>query len=312
MTPRQIGLLILLSALWGSVFLLVKYALRDFSAVEVAFFQALIGALGLFVIVSFQGGAARAKLGDILRRPAQALLLGALAIAAPFMLIALGELTVPSGLAGVLVSTTPMFVALFAPLIDSAMEINRRQGVGLAVGLLGVALVVGAHFIGSLGQLVGALALIGAAASGALSSFVVKLLYKDRGVPASTTSFFALSVGALLTLPVAVITAPRELPGTRAVLAVIALGLLGTAVAFMLYYRLIDNIGEERASLSNYLTPAFALLYGVLLLGETLTVWAVIGLVLIISGAEITLRGAGDRSSRRDVRTQYRTHPPLH
>jgi drug/metabolite transporter (DMT)-like permease len=312
MTPRQIGLLVLLSALWGGVFLLVKYALRDFSAVEVAFFQALIGALGLFVIVSFQGGAARANLGDILHRPAQALLLGALAIAAPFMLIALGELTVPSGLAGVLVSTTPMFVALFAPRVDPAMEINRRQGVGLAVGLLGVALVVGAHFIGSLGQFVGALALLGAAASGALSSFVVKVLYKDKGVPASTTSFFALSVGALLTLPVAVITAPRELPGTKAVVAVITLGLLCTAVAFMLYYRLIDNIGEERASLSNYLTPAFALLYGVLLLSESLTIWAVIGLVLIISGAEITLQGAGDRSSRREVRTQYRTHPPFH
>jgi drug/metabolite transporter (DMT)-like permease len=309
---RQIGLLILLSALWGGVFLLVKYALRDFSAVEVAFFQALIGALGLFVIVSFQGGAARAKLGDILHRPAQALLLGALAIAAPFMLIALGELTVPSGLAGVLVSTTPMFVALFAPWVDPAMEINRRQGGGLAVGLLGVALVVGAHFIGSLGQFVGALALLGAAASGALSSFVVKLLYKDKGVPASTTSFFALSVGALLTLPVAVITAPRELPGTRAVVAVIALGLLCTAVAFMLYYRLIDNIGEERASLSNYLTPAFALLYGVLLLSESLTIWAVIGLVLIVSGAEITLRGAGDRTTRKVVRTRYRMHPPFH
>lgn len=312
MTPRQIGLLVLLSALWGGVFLLVKYALMDFSAVEVAFFQALIGALGLFGIVIFQGGAARAKLGDILRRPAQALLLGALAIATPFMLIALGELTVPSGLAGVLVSTTPMFVALFAPWIDPAMEINRRQGAGLAVGLLGVALVVGAHFIGSLGQLVGALALLGAAASGALSGFVVKLQYKDKSVPASTTSFFALSVGALLTLPVAVISAPRELPGTRAVLAVVALGLLCTAVAFMLYYRLIDHIGEERASLSNYLTPAFALLYGVLLLSESLTIWAIIGLVLIISGAEITLRGAGDRSSRREVRTRYRAHPPFH
>src|SRR5918994_6446287 len=208
------------------MFLLVKYALVDLSAMEVAVFQALIGALGLLVIVSIQGGEARAKLGDVLRRPGSALLLGALAIAAPFMLIALGELTVPSGLAGVLVSTTPMFVALFAPWVDSAMKINRRQGVGLAVGLLGVALVVGAHFIGSLGQIVGALALLGAAASGALSSFVVKLQYKDKGVPASTTSFFALSVASLLTLPVALITAPRELPGTRAALAVIVLGLV--------------------------------------------------------------------------------------
>jgi drug/metabolite transporter (DMT)-like permease len=243
----------------------------------------------------------------------RAILLGAVAIAAPFMLIALGELTVPSGLAGVLVSTTPMFVALFAPFLDSAMEINRRQGAGLAVGLLGVALVVGVHFIGSLGQLVGALALLGAAACGALSGFVVKMQYKDKGVPASTTSLFALSVGALLTLPVAIVTAPRELPGMRAVLAVIALGLVCTAVAFMLYYRLIDHIGEERAALSNYLTPAFALVYGVLLLGESLTVTMVIGLVLIILGAEITLRGGGHRtSSRENIKTKYRPHPPFH
>src|SRR5919202_2252168 len=308
MTLRQVGLLILLSALWGGVFLLVKYALVDFSPIEVAFFQALIGALGLLAIVIIRGGEARAALGDILRRPGRAFLLGAVAIAAPFMLIALGELTVPSGLAGVLVSTTPMFVALFAPFLDSAMEINRRQGVGLAVGLLGVALVVGVHLIGSLDQLFGALALLGAAACGALSGFVVKMQYKDKGVPACTTSRFALSVGTILTLPVAIITAPRELPGMKAVLAVIALGLLCTAVAFMLYYRLIDHIGEERASLSNYLTPAFALLYGVLLLSESLTSWAIIGLVLIISGAEITLRGAGERSSKREVRIRYRTH----
>jgi drug/metabolite transporter (DMT)-like permease len=312
MTPRQVGLLVLLSALWGSMFLLVKYALMDFSAVEVAFFQAVIGAFGLFVIVNIQGGEARAKLGDILRRPRPALLLGALAIAAPFTLISLGELIVPSGLAGVLASMAPMFIALFAPLLDPSMKINRRQVAGLVVGLLGVGLVVGVHLIGSLGQFLGALALLGAAASGALSSFVVKLQYKDKGIPASTTSFFALAVASVLTLPVAVVTAPRELPGVRAVLAVIVLGLGCTALAYMLYYRLIDNVGEERAALANYLTPAFALFYGVLLLGEALTVWAVIGLILIIAGAEITLRGGGRQGSGSDLRSHYRIHPPFH
>ena len=312
MTPRQIGQLVLVAILWGGVFLLVKYALVDFSAVEVAFFQAAIGALGLFVIVRIEGGEARSKLNDILRRPSPALLLGALAIAVPFMLIALGELTVPSGLAGVLASTTPIFVALFSPVLGYNTRINRRQGAGLIVGLIGVALVVGAHFVGSLGQLLGALAVLGAAASGGLSSFVVALQYKDKGIPASTTSFFSLSVGALLTLPVALITAPHELPGTRAVLAIIVLGLLCTALAFMLYYSLIDQIGEERASLATYLTPVFALFYGVLLLGESLTVAAVIGVVLIIAGAEITLRGAGNRHSGGDLRTQHRVHPPFH
>ena len=110
MMPLQVGLLVLVSALWGGMFLLVKYALRDFSAVEVTFLQAVIGALGLFAIVGVQGGEARAALDDILRPPGSALLLGALAIAAPFMLLSLGELTVLSGLAGVLASTAPMFI----------------------------------------------------------------------------------------------------------------------------------------------------------------------------------------------------------
>lgn len=312
MTPRQLGQLVLLSALWGSMFLLVKYALVDFSPAEVAFLQAVIGALGLFVILNVEGGEARTALADILRRPGQALLLGALAIAVPLTLIPLAELVVPSGLAGVLASTAPIFFALFAPLINPSAEVNRRQGAGLIVALLGVALVVGVHSIHTAGQFIGALALLGAAASGALSSFVVRLKYKNKGIPSITTSVFALGVGSLLTLPVAVITAPRELPGIRAVLAVVALGLACTALAYMLYYRLIDQIGGQRASLANYLTPAFALFYGVLLLGEPLTIAAIVGLVLIVAGAEITLRGAGTRRSRDDPRTRYRVHPPFH
>lgn len=115
---------------------------------EVAFFQAAIGALGLLAIVLVEGGRARA---------------------------ALGELSVPSGLAGVLVSSTPMFVALFAPRFNRSAEINRVQTVGLVVGLVGVALVVGVQAVSSLGQFLGALAILGAAGRGALSSFIVKL-----------------------------------------------------------------------------------------------------------------------------------------
>jgi drug/metabolite transporter (DMT)-like permease len=296
------------------MFLLVKYALVDFSPMGIAFMQSLVGALGLFAIVVVEGGETRAALRDILRRPVQALILGALGIAAPFMLIALGELSVPSGLSGVLASTTPVFVALFAPWIDPSIEINRRQGVGLAVGLLGVALVVGAHFVGSLDQFLGAMALLGSAASGALAGFVVRLRYRDKGVPASTTSFFALSVAALLIFPAAVVTAPRELPGARAVAAVVLLGLGCTALGYMLYYRLINEVGSQRAALANYLLPAFALFYGVLLLGETLTVAGVVGLLLIIGGAAVAARGGGDgnRPTGGGLGTRYRFHPPFH
>ena len=312
MTLRQIGQLLLLSAIWGSMFLLVKYALVDFAPVEVAFLQAIIGALGLFVVVNIEGGETRAKLRDIFCRPGSALLLGALSIAAPFMLITLGELTVPSGLAGVLGSTAPMFIPLFALRLDPSQRVNRRQGAGLIVGLVGVALVVGIHSIREPDQFLGALALLGAAASGALASFVVKFRYRDAGIPASTTSFFALVVGAVLALPVALVTAPHEAPGTRAVLAVIMLGLVCTALGYMLYYSLINQIGGQRAALANYLTPAFALFYGVLLLGESLQPEEIIGLAMIVVGAEVTLRGGRGRPRGKGARTRYPMHPPFH
>lgn len=313
MTPRQIGQLVLMSAVWGAVFLLIKYALEDFSPMEVAFFQASIGAVGLVAIVFAEGGQARRALGDIVRRPLPALLLGALAIALPFVLISLGELSVPSGLAGVLVSSTPMFVAVFALRLDPSARINRRQAVGLVVGLVGVALVVGLQSVSSLGQFFGALAILGAAASGALSSFVVKLEYRDKGVPASTTTLFALAVGSVMVAPVAVFTASRDEPGVRAIIAVILLGLVCTALAYMLYYSLIDQIGEEKAAIGNYLTPIFALVYGVVLLGESLTIASVAGLALIIVGAEITLRGdSNKRAGGKAKAHEYRPHPPFH
>jgi drug/metabolite transporter (DMT)-like permease len=293
--------------------MLIKYALEDFSPIEVAFFQASIGAIGLLAIVLFQGGRARAAMWDILRRPLPAILLGLLAIAVPFILISLGELSVPSGLAGVLLSSTPMFVAVFAPRFDRSAAINRVQAMGLIVGLVGVALIVGLQSVSSAGQLLGALAILGAAASGAISSFLVKLEYRDKNVPPSTTTLFSLSVGAVLVAPFAAITAPGYAPGARAIIAVILLGLLCTALTFMLYYQLIAEVGEERAALGNYLTPIFALIYGVILLGEPLTLVEVLGLVLIIVGAEITLRGDSAKRAGGEAKAhEYRPHPPFH
>ncbi|MFL6032662.1 MAG: DMT family transporter, partial [Rubrobacteraceae bacterium] len=214
---------------------------------------------------------------------------------------------------GVLLSSTPMFVAFFAPFLDRSVEINRIQALGLMVGLVGVALVVGVQAVSSLGQLLGAVAVLGAAASGAISNFVVKLQYRDKNVPPTTTTFFSLSVGAVLVAPFAFITASGDAPGARAIIAVIVLGLACTAMTYLLYYQLIAEVGEERAALGNYLTPIFALFYGVILLGEQLTIDEIIGLALIIVGAEITLRGdSAKRAGGKAKAHEYRTHPPFH
>src|SRR5919197_421548 len=161
MTLRQIGLLAALSAIWGGSYLLIKYALEGFSAPMIVWGRTFIAALVLLVALR---GAARGALADMRRRPLWAVGLSSVAVCFPFMLITLGEHEVPSGLTAVLISPAALFVALFAPFIDVTERIDRRQAGGLLTGLAGVALVVGVESIHSLGQFLGALAMIGAAA----------------------------------------------------------------------------------------------------------------------------------------------------
>jgi drug/metabolite transporter (DMT)-like permease len=283
---RNAALLTALSAIWGASYLLIKYALEDLDAPVIVWARTAIA--GLVLLVALGPAAARSALADLRRRPGSAALLGFFAIALPFSLITLGEHTVPSGLTAVLIAPTSLFVAMFAPFLDPAESINRRQGVGMLIGLAGVALVVGVESVHSTGQLLGALAMIGAAASYAVSGFVVKGRYGR--LTSMQTSFVSIITASLMTLPFALATAPARLPGLRASLAVLALGAIGTALAFVIFYRLMLDVGPARASLVSYLAPGVALFYGAVLNGEAITVAAVAGLALILAGVAVASR----------------------
>jgi drug/metabolite transporter (DMT)-like permease len=285
MTPRQVGLLAALSAIWGGSYLLIKYALEDFDAPMIVWGRTFIAAL---VLLAVMRGAARGAVADMRRRPLWAIALGSVSVALPFMLITLGELEVPSGLTAVLISPAALFVALFAPFIDPSERIGRSQAAGMLAGLAGVALVVGVESIHSLGQFLGALAMIGAAACYALGGFIVKRRYGR--LTAIQTSFVSLSVASTLTLPLAIATVPSEAPGARAVTMVLALGAIGTALAFVIFYKLIAEVGAGRASLVSYLAPGVALFYGAIFRDEPITVAAVVGLVLILGGVAVASR----------------------
>jgi drug/metabolite transporter (DMT)-like permease len=293
MSPRHVVLLGSLAAIWGGSYLLIKYALEDLSAPMIVWARTAIAAVVLFVAL---GGAARGVLADMRRRPGWALLLGTVSVTAPFLLITFGELEVPSGLTAVLISPAALFVALFAPFIDPSERIDRRQAVGLVVGLAGVAIVVGVESISTLWQFLGALAMVGAAVFYALGSFVVKGRYGR--LTSMQTSFVSLSVTALLTLPIAVLTMPSEAPGLRAIAAVAALGAIGTALAFVIFYKLIAEVGAGRASLVSYLAPGVALFYGAVFLDEAITVAAVAGLALILGGVALASGDVPERRSR--------------
>ena len=290
MSARHTGLLAALAAIWGGSYLLIKYALEDLSAPMIVWSRVAVAGLVLLVALRATGGReAVSGVGRELReRPLTALLLGVLAIALPFMLITVGELEVPSGLTAVLISPAALFVALFAPWIDPSERIDRRQGAGLVLGLAGVALVVGVESVSSAGQLLGALAMLAAAACYALSGFVVKGRYGH--LAAMQTSLVSITVASVVTLPFAVATLPGSVPGVRAIAAVLALGAVGTALAFVIFYKLINEVGAGKASLVAYLAPGVALVYGALLLDEPITVAAVAGLVLILGGVALAAR----------------------
>jgi drug/metabolite transporter (DMT)-like permease len=287
-TPRQLGLLGLLASMWGASYLLIKYALEDFSPAMIVFARTALGAAVLYAIIRAQGGEARSALADLRRRPRSAVLLGSLAITAPFLLISFGEREVPTGLTAVLIASAPLWVAIFAPALDRSESVAGRQAAGLVVGIAGVALLVGVESIGTLGQFLGALAMVGAAGFYALSSFIVKRTYK--ALPALTTSFISVGAGCLLTIPVAAATPPHHAPGLRAVLSLVVLGALGTAVAFVIFYRLIAEVGAGQSALVSYLVPPLSLAYGALLLDERISLAAVGGLVLILAGVALASR----------------------
>jgi drug/metabolite transporter (DMT)-like permease len=284
--PRHAALLAALASIWGGSYLLIKYALEDLDAPMIVWARTALAALVL--LVALGPVAARGALADMRRRPRAAASLGLISVALPFTLITLGEHTVPSGLTAVLISPTSLFVALFAPFIDPAERIGRVQAVGMFLGLAGVALVVGLESVSTTGELLGALAMIAAAACYALGGFIVKGRYGR--LTSMQTSFVSISSASLLTLPLAVATVPAHVPGMRAVLSVLCLGAVGTATAFVIFYRLMREIGPARASLVSYLAPGVALFYGALLLDEAITPASIAGLALILAGVAIASR----------------------
>ncbi len=303
MTPRQVALVGLVGALWGSSYLLIKYALEDLSAAEVVCGRVAVAALALWLVVRRQAEPWAEVRAELRGRPGPALGLGAVSIAVPFLLIAVGELEVPSGLTAILIAPVPLLVAALAPLLDRSERIGRRQWLGLGLGLGGIGLIVGVESIATAAQFLGAVAILAACFCYAIGGFVVKGGY--RGVPPLVSSTVALFAATLITLPPALATAHLTVPSLRAILAVLGLGVANTALAFVVYYRLIGELGAGRAALVTYIAPVFALAYGAIFLGEAITPAAVGGFGLVLAGVWLAARGratAGAAPARAPIR----------
>ena len=273
------------SAIWGASYLLIKIALDGFAPSMIVFARVLLAALLLYVVIMIRGGEDRAALGWLRRHPRRTLVQGTLAVAIPFLLITFGETQISSGLTGVLISPGPLFIAMLAPLIDPTEKVDRRAGVGVVIGFAGVVLLICVDTVHSIGEFLGALAMVGAALAYGLGAMFARL--KFRGVPPLVVALASCGVAAVLTLPPALATLGENHPDAGEIAAVVSLGAIGTAVAFYLYFGLIAEAGAGKAALCGYLIPPLALAYGAIFLDEEITAAAIGGLALILIGVAL-------------------------
>lgn len=275
MNQRNWILLLILAALWGASYLFIKIGLHDLSPAGIVFTRTALAAAVLMPFAVRGGGMA-----PLWRRAPGLFALAAVQVAGPFLLISAGERHIASSLAGILVAAAPIFTALFAIWIDSSERLSALGIVGVALGIAGVALLLGIDVSGS--GLGGGLMVVLASVGYALGGFGLKRYfngYKPIALVAST-----MSASAVMTLPLFLVDTPSHFAlGTAAAMA--ALGLGGTGIAFVIYYTLNREIGPTKTSLVAYIAPVFALVYGVTLLDEDFTVTTAIGIVLIVGGS---------------------------
>jgi drug/metabolite transporter (DMT)-like permease len=292
-TRRYVPLLLLLTGLWGSSFLFIEVALDDVEPTVLIALRLLAAALVLVPFLALRQGAPAFRQLRAGWQPV--VVLGAINAAIPFTLIAWGQKHIDSGIAAIANASVPIFVALLAIRFRPSEKVTGSRAVGIAAGIVGVAVLAGANPEGGWWAVAGTLAVVVASflyAAGALYAQThVENLEPMLLVTGSTIA------GAAILTPIAVAQAPGSIPGWEAWLAIAVLGVGGMAVGQYVYYVLLESHGSTKAALVTYLLPGMALVLGIVFLDEALTVAAVAGLALVLLGVAL---GSGMlRPSRR-------------
>jgi drug/metabolite transporter (DMT)-like permease len=276
--------MLVLASIWGASYMFIKIGLRDLSPEMVAFGRIALAAAVLMPIAAAQGA-----LGGLGGRVAVLVLLGAVQVAGPFLLISVGEEEIPSALAGILVATTPIFTALLAIRVDHEERSEGLRLLGVGVGIAGVVALFGLDLSGSRAAVLGGLAVVLASLGYAIGGFIVKHRLSDAR-PLGVVSC-VMAASALLLLPAALATAPDSAPGLGPAAALAVLGVLGTGIAFVIFYALIAGVGPAKTMLVSYIAPGFAVAYGAVLLDEEITAATILGLALILAGSWLAAEG---------------------
>jgi drug/metabolite transporter (DMT)-like permease len=274
-TRRGWWLFLALSVIWGIPYLLIKVAVRELTPASLVFLRTTIGALLLLPAVMKNG-----NLRALLPRWRPILLFTFVEVALPWWLLSDAERRITSSLSGLLVASVPLVGALLSRLTGAHEPLGARRLAGLGAGFAGVVALLGLDLSGDLAAIAEmTLVVLGYS----LGPLIISRRLAD--LPALEVVAVSLGLCAVVYAPLGIVQLPAAMPSAAVVSAVAVLGIACTAVAFLLFFRLIAEVGPVRATVITYVNPAIALLAGVLLLAEPFTLGTAVGFVLILAGS---------------------------
>ena len=274
-----------LGIIWGLPYFFIKIALEDVPPLALAFSRLLLAALVLLPIAWHRGA-----LRGLRRHKLPILMFALVEFAIPFSVISIGERWISSSVTGILIAMVPLSIALIQRFFGVKERLSSWRIVGLLVGFVGVAVLVGAGTIDGRMGWVGVGCMVVATIGYAIGPLIIQryLSNLDSIGPLSMSLLVAsavLLVPALLELPIA-------MPSSLALVSIAILGIVCTAIAMLLMFYLVRHAGASRATVITYINPAVAALLGVLVLHEQFGVGGMIAFVLILLGSWLATRGA--------------------
>jgi drug/metabolite transporter (DMT)-like permease len=286
MSRRNLILFILAGFLWGIPYLFIRVAVdsdNGFSPALVVFGRVFIGALILIPISIYDKTFFTAIKGW-----KYIAVYALFEMVGPWILIGTAEQKISSGLAGLLVSSVPIFSTLIASAYGDKTVWQPRRLIGIVVGFIGVFLLVGIESFTGSSDLISILMTLAASLGYAFA--VIYITRKMPGISGVAINGVAMAMTAVFYSPALFFLWPDRAVSANAIYSLIALGVFSTGIAFAVFFTVMNDIGPTRASLVTYMNTAFAVVLGVLILSEPLTVGIIVGLPLVLIGSYLASR----------------------